>query len=422
MYPILLRNRLVRNYYSLFNIRLNVQLYRSFRIANASTSDQSRIVKPLNTQFLPELYPPSQKNRSDHQNNEFIHKTLFRSETSSLFNRLVQPYLKQRFSSTPPNLALIDGPRGIGKTTILAQTVAQAREKGFIVLFISNARLWTDGPGFFCPVADENFNPVHDGPSTVRYYDRPTQTRSVFKNLLEAHTDTLVDIPYSKELGSDITDKCDTLYDLISLGLSYLDNIDNNWRTNPMIAGQILHQTVLELSSCSTVPFALVIDNYHSFVGMTCMVNDRKRRLHANSVRAIAQLFGRDAIERVASKIKNGFVLLAAEDDPPLMEWRQSRVVGVADFPLGKHIFKDVSGRRWLRDFRSRIADPENTRSAYMPVSDCVPGELKAMCATFSYRGLRDDHSQSNSRLASDRLAVLAGGRGREMARIFATR
>lgn len=378
-------------------------------------------LEPLRTQLLPELYPPSKndEDRFDHT------KVLIRTETTILRNELITPYTKPLASTAQvalPNLVLLDGLNGVGKSTITAHTVAHARHNGFIVAYIPEAQFWTDGPGFFCPVLNQGLNIMDHGMDAVRYYDRPLQTGAIFTNLLELHANMLAKLPCTPSLATEDTAKCQTLHDLVLRGNTLSTQVESDWRINPSLAADVLHQLLLELSANKEVPFALVIDNYHSFVGMTCMVDDRKRRIHSNGIRTIAQFLGRDSIERFAANIQNGFVLLTSEEYPQVMECRRSRVLGGTEFPLGEHILKDPSGRAWLKGLRKRVADPDNHKAWYISVPDCIPGELKAMCATFSPRGLRRDSTQGENRGIADRLVALAGGRGAVMKKIFTTR
>lgn len=397
---------------------------RSLTINAASDGSSTAVVKPFKTDLLPEIFPPSKKSgqTSDSTASE---KTLFRIETTLLKANLIDPIIRS-LPSTSQNaskIAFIDGQLGVGKSVILSQTVAHARDKGFIVLYMPDAKAWTDGPGFFSPAVKQDMDLIEDGISSVRYYNRPMQTHSTLKNLKLAHEDALAQISCDPKLASDSTAHCSTLLDLVSFGISQLDDIDSNWRAIPCLATEVLSQTIHQLCASRDTPFAIVIDDYHYMIGMTCMVSDRKRRLHSNSIRTIAQLLGRDSIENLASQNNSGFILLASESKPPFSNWKRSRVVGVSDFPLGKHVIEDPSGREWLRGFKTRVSDPENANSFYIRVSDCAPGELKAMCATFSAKGLRKEQvSNVANRLEADRLAILAGGRGKEMSRIFATR
>lgn len=377
-------------------------------------------IEPWKLEYLPELQNSASKDapKSD------VSKTLIRTETAILRNRLIAPFTKPSTASpeSTPNLVFLDGLEGVGKSTLTAQAVVHARSKGFIVIYIPDARLWTDGPGFFCPVITEGLDIVKDGMQAVRYYDRPFQTAAIFSTLLQSHADLLAKISCTPSLCTETTAQCETLLELVQKGEAIIKQIDNNWKVNPALATEVLHQVIHELSANKDIPFALVIDNYHCLIGMTCMMDDRRRRLHANAIRSIAQLFGRDAIEQLASSIQNGFVLLSAQEKPPFMEWRRSRVVSGTDFPLDERILRDASGRIWLRGFRERVADELNSNAWHISLPDCLPGELKAMCATFALRGLKRETAHGEDRGVADRLVALAGGRGTVMKRIFDSR
>lgn len=418
-------NRVRFVYGTLKNAYNSIRCFKSDTARSTNRSDQPGVLRSFKLQVLPELYPTVRQKSAKESSDEARVKTLIRDETLLIRNTLINPCINRASSSnssSPTKLALIDGPRGVGKSTLLSQTVAYARERGFIVLFIPDTRTWTDGPGFFCPNIKSGSDPILDGPSAVCHFNRPKQMQYIFNNLLHAHGETLAQMPCSMDYTPNTTTRCQSLKDLALLGKECIDTIDNNWQTMPTMAADVLHQLVLELSNSPDAPFALVIDDYHFLIGLTCMVNDRKRRLHANSIRAIAQLFGRSAIEEFALKIRNGFVALATEDNPCVMKWRRSRVIGVSDFPLSEDILDDPNGRVWLKRFRMRAADPSDTRTLHISVPEFIPGQLKAICATFASKGLGGDHTNPEQRLTSDRLVALAGGRGSEMARIFSVR
>lgn len=408
--------------------RVHEDIRRAFVTPAAVKSHRVGTVEGLETKFLPEIDRPDTSKKSLSAKSKKYEipdtvKTLIRSETIALHEQVIRLHVNHSKSDeVVPKLVLLDGLKGVGKSTILNQTVASARASGFVVLFIPNARHWTDGPGFFCPKVIDEMDPVKHGISAIRYYDRPMQIRQAFTDLLHAHGDTLQDIPCTPTLATGSTKSCVTVHDLVTHGRNLIDDIDNNWYDNPSFAADAFHQTILELSTNPDVPFAIVIDDYHTLIGLTCMENEQRRRLHSNCIRTIAEFLGRSAIEQTADRMKRGFVLIGAEENPPFMQWRYSRVLETSDYMLSNSTRRDPSGKVWFEGLRLRVAHADNLGAMHIRVSDCIPGELKAMCATFAPRGLGRDAGKPDKKGMTDRLVMLSGGRGNMMRAIFDTR
>lgn len=402
---------------------------RGFVTPAAVQSDRAGTVEALKTGLLPEIYTRQDDRKSERSGKKeksevpATVKTLIRSETLVLNEQVIRPLVK---SSTPdsviPKLILVDGLKGVGKSTILNQATAFARDSGFIVMYISNARHWTDGPGFFCPKITDGMDLVQHGISAVRYYDRPMQIHQIFSNLLHVHADKLQEIPCTSALATKSTESLATVHDLVTYGLNLINEMDRNWHDKPSLAADAFHQLILELSTNPDVPFAIIIDDYHTLIGLTCMENERHRRLHSNSIRTIAEFLGRSAIEQTAERMNRGFVMIGAEENPPFMTWRRSRVLETSDYVLSDAIRFDPSGREWFEGLRLRAAHTNNPDAMHVRVSDCASGELKAMCATFAPRGLGRDAGQPENKGLSDRLVMLSGGRGNVMRAIFDSR
>lgn len=426
----------IRGYMRLFDSpyrfvwpRICHSVRRAFVTPAVVESSRAGTVEVLETELLPEIYSPSTEKisplsakprKSDVP--ETV-KTLIRSETIALNEQVIRRHARLPASGKGvPKLVLLDGLKGVGKSTILQQAVASARSSDFVVMYIPNARHWTDGPGFFCPKVTGEMDPVKHGISAIRYYDRPMQIHQIFTNLLNAHADTLHEIPCTPKLATKSTESCDTLHDLVTHGRNLIDEIDSNWYENPSLAADAFHQTILELSTNPDVPFAIVVDDYHTLIGLTCMEDERRRRLHSNCIRTIAEFFGRSAIERTADRMNRGFVLIGAEANPPFMSWRSSRVLGTSDYVLNDSIRRDPSGSVWFEGLRLRAAHADKLDAMHIRVSECIPGELKAMCATFAPRGLGRDAGQPDKKGMSDRLVMLSGGRGNVMRAIFDSR
>lgn len=414
---------------ALLRSKFNAGFRRPLATPVSMESSRAGTIEVLQTKYVPEIYPPDESansnNPSEPDQPKLFQsaKTLIRSETAILDERIIKPLAR---SSKPPNVypkfILVDGLKGVGKSTLLTQVVASTRANGFVTIYIPDARHWTDGPGFFCPTVTEGMDLVEHGVSAIRYYDRPVQIGRIFADLLQAHADILKDIPCTHEMSTESTKHCATIHDLVTHGLQMIERIDVNWHENPSIAADALHRVIRELSKTPDIPFSLVIDNYHTLIGLTCMVDERNRRLHANCIRTVAEYLGRSAIENSANQINRGFILVAAEQEPPFMPWRRSRVLGTSDYPLSDDIRREPSGRLWFEGLRSRVAHPDNLEAMHVRLPDFLPGELKAVCATFAPRGLGREMTQSEKRGLSDRLVMLSGGRGNVMQTIFNTR
>lgn len=402
------------------------------RQPHSSRSQKAGFLEQLPKIHLPEAFGestvPRERIRNSREADPDCKKTLVRSTTVLLREQVVSRYLRKGDddgdeSGEAPNLVLLDGVKGVGKTSIVEQTAAFARLKGFIVLYIPNPATWTNGSGFFSAAAVDDKDPVMDGLSAVRYYDRPHQTHKVFKALLQVHNDDLAKLECHVEFATKLTENCASLLDLVELGDRLLDDLDSNWRQTPSNAGEIFHQLIRELCACDDKPVAIIIDNYDNFPGLTCMTNERKERLHSNSIRAVAEHFGRDAIEKTAEDMTNGFVLLATDPYHAFESWRKSRLRSGLDFPLSKEILADPSGKQWIANFKERVRSPDAQRKLYIAVPELSVNELKALSSTFVQGGLRkliDDDPDPEAEKA--RLLALAGGRGDLMRRIAISR
>lgn len=363
-------------------------------------------MKSVETSVLPEVYPRSAGPHPPQ-------KSLIRSCTLTLRNAIdarLDPS-----SPSQPSLFIVDGPKGVGKTSLIHQAVSHARLQGVIVLYLPSARVWTHGGGFFTAVDVEGMDPLLDGVEAVRYYDRPEAMESVFNAMVNAHGNALRDIKCDRAMDTEMTEGCVDLLRLAEKGTKYLKGLDSDWKRSCKGAGDVFERLVRELCS-SDREVMVVIDDYQWLTGLTCMMNEKRERLHANCIRAVANFFGRDAIERLAGEMNKGFVVLATEQNFKYEEWRRSRVRGVQDYPLSEDILNDVSGRIWLRGLTERVKG----EGGLLSVPQFSPQELKAISSTFVKGGIRKIAEGAGGE--SDRLVVLAGGRGDLMRRITMSR
>lgn len=429
----LLRTRLLSAAQEHKSLPLLSATFRRSATTTSKEKESSRtgFLEQMRRDLLPELSKPSPHTshlrrppRLDDREEEFK-RMLVRPQTTLLRDVVISPYATEPTSpavSLPPQLVILDGVKGVGKSSVLEQTAAFARLKGYIVLYIPDPEAWTHGSGFFAAAPVAEMDPVKDGLPAVRFYDRPAQMHNVFKAMLEKHRDALGEVECRREFETEGTAKCDTLLDLVELGDQLLRDVDTNWSNTPALAGDVFNRLVKELCACESKPVAIVIDNFERFVGLTCMENERSERLHANSIRAVAEHFGRDAIERTATNLRNGFVLLATDPMHPFESWRRSRVRSGVEYPLSEQTLRDPSGRLWLDDLKSRIKGRKVDRQLLVGVPELTPAELKTLCATFVTGGLKrlvDDHNPAPEQ---ERLIALAGGRADLMRKIAISR
>jgi hypothetical protein len=234
-----------------------------------------------------------------------------------------------------------------------------ARAAGAVAMYVPSAREWTHGAGFFSAVPADAKDPVLDGPAAVRWYDRPTQTLACLAGLLEAHGDALAAVPCAVESEARAEAGAKTVRDLVEFGVAALRDVDADWRTNPRRGGDALDAVVRELCAQTALPFMLAIDDYGSLLGMADLVSGDARCVHAGGIRAVAQLFGRDALPRTVAALQNGVVMLALSSSHGAPRRRPSRVQGTVDFPVTEGVRRDPTGAKWLahaREMGARLA------------------------------------------------------------------
>lgn len=72
----------------------------------------------------------------------------------------------------------------------------------------------------------------------------------------------------------------------MSKELDLLTKVVNTWDKNPPQATATLYKVLMKHAANPEMPFALFIDDYHTLIGITCMQDDRKRRLQSLSIRS----------------------------------------------------------------------------------------------------------------------------------------
>jgi hypothetical protein len=303
-----------------------------------------------------------------------------RSIDTVVEDQVIDPLL----SSAPTDasarrLVLLDGERGVGKSAVLLRAVESARSRGVVTLYIPSARSWTHGDGFFAATTAEGKDPIVDGPDCIQYYDRPSQTLHALEGLFQSHGDALGDVPSSKHtpLLAD-QENLETLRDVALFGISALKSVDADWRLNPRQGADAFSRLILELSAQTIVPFLLAIDDYDACLGLTSLVSGNARCLHADSIRAVGEHFGRRAIGRTAQNMLRGMALVAVSRSHGRMKWRPSRVRGTIDYPVTEGIRNDPCGSKWLNHLRLHASEAQSDvkeLSAPSGATECVPAD-----------------------------------------------
>lgn len=311
---------------------------------------------PLRAEAVPEGWPTGPGAR------------FARQPAPSLIPRAMDAALDAALAAPAAPVTVLDGPRGVGKSAALLRVVVAARDAGGVAVYVPSARRWTHGPGFFSAAAVDGREPAVDGVAAVRWYDRPRQTLELLDGLLAAHGDALGGMRCSLETPAREDAAARTVRDLVEHGVAVLRDVDADWRVNPARGGDALDAVLRELAAQDAVPFTLAIDEYGSFAGLADLVSSARRRLHACSIRAVADLFGRDALPRMARSLRNGHVVVALDRSHGAETCRASRIDGTLERPVPDGVRRDPSGRAWLAAARE-MAD---RRAAGVPDADLL--------------------------------------------------
>lgn len=324
------------------------------------TSDASLVPRTIDAQIFRDIVSPLACEAGDH-------------ERANL--------LKQR------NVVVIDGDQGVGKSAVLLRAVEQARRSGTIALYIPSAREWTHGDGFFAATTVEDSDEAVPDPDNIAFYDRPSQTLPVLTGLIQAHEELLRDVACDAEAVSEMSDigACQTAYDVVSRGIELLQDLDADWRQRPRQGCTALSATVRLLCRQTAFPFLIAIDQWNALAGLTSLVSTRRRCVHANAIRAVAEHFGRNAIGPTSASMHRGAVLLALSHSHGEHSWRPSRIRGTADYPITDDLRSDASGKEWmkyLQEFAGRtvedLARPSDDPYEILPEWQLNPAAVSA--------------------------------------------
>jgi hypothetical protein len=340
----------------------------------------SKFVVQLSPGTVPEGWPRGPRSRFE----DLPAPTLIRRGVDTVVeSQVLDPLLS--WTAKDQNvrrLVLLDGERGVGKSTVLLRAVESARTRGIVTLYIPSARAWTHGSGFFAATTMNGEDQIAGGPDCIRYYDRPSQTLCALEGLLQSHGDALANIASSNNT-SLLADRAglNTLLDVVQFGISSLQDVDADWRVNPKLGADAFSRLMLELSTQTEVPFLLAIDDYDAFLGMTSMVSGNRRCLHADSIRAVGQHFGRRAIGTTAGSMLRGMTLVALNRSHGRMKWRPSRVLGTIDFPVTDDIRKDPCGSTWLANLRTHSEEAQDESKEVRTLS----GQVETLIADWKF-------------------------------------
>lgn len=316
--------------------------------------------KQIPSKAVPEGWPRGMSRRQQHVDSSSL---LIRDVDQLVESTVITPLLESSASdakvgsvmedagsSQKKKLFVLTGKRGVGKSSSMLQAVVTAREKGILTMYMPSARVWTHGDGFFAASAVEGLSPVVDGPSAIRFYDRPGQTKVLLQSFLAAHGKTLGSIPLRVESEFRANNpSLKTVQDVVRRGVEALDDIDSDWRSNPQLGGDSLSHLMKELAVQSEVPVLIAIDEYEAFLGLSSLVSKDKRCPHANCIRVVSENFGRGAIANTAASLTRGAVLVSLSKSHGITDWRPSRVRGTADYPVTDDVRKDPRGLLWLK-------------------------------------------------------------------------
>ncbi|GAB2214675.1 hypothetical protein Droror1_Dr00019035 [Drosera rotundifolia] len=152
---------------------------------------------------------------------------------------------------------VLDGPRSCGKSITLAMLVHWARDQGWLVFYVPNARSWTHG-GFF-----------YRNPQTG-LWDTPVQAENILKDFLNFNKGLLQQLPcqmydpiplgegpgvgFLKGVESMAIPEHSTLYDLVVAGVD---------RTHAAVG--VVVRLREELSMVKDVPVLIAVDQYNNW-------------------------------------------------------------------------------------------------------------------------------------------------------------
>lgn len=290
-----------------------------------------------------------------------------------------------------PDLVLLSGEKGRGKSTSLRAAVSAARQAGAVVLYIPKASAWTQGGGFFASARGEEEGGPKDDDKPIRWYDRPFQTSDALQSLLDAHAPQLESVPCDSP-------GWDNAREAAEEGIRLVKSIDDDWRKNPRRAGFAFTAVIESLASHEDTRFVVAIDEYETLAGLSILGNERGRYVHSDGVAPVGRHFGRRSIEKFAESIRNGVVLLTQAGNANGRRVRPSRVLETEDFKITDEMRKDPNGVLWLKHLW------ESNGEAVIHYDDFGVKEMQKLLDLQNLGAMEYWHK--------NRLLVLAGGRG----------
>lgn len=296
-----------------------------------------------------------------------------------------------------PQLVLLSGSRGSGKSTSLRSAITTARKSGCVVMYIPRASVWTHGDGFFAAARGME-DTVKKDELPIRWYDRPFQISQTLTALLKSHASDMEAVSCGEH---------GTVREAAEEAVRVVENVDDDWRTMPRKAGNLFSAVVESLASDENMRFVVAIDEYECFAGLSSLGNGRGRWIHSSGISSVGRHFGRDAIQTFANSIRNGAVVLAQSGYCNGMRIRPSRVLGTEDFEVSEQIRRDPNGTKWLEEMWTT----EEKGKGIVQFDMFTMKEMEAIMEIEAINTTGTAAAVVNSELR-ERVALLAGGRG----------
>mmetsp|Transcript_17599 Transcript_17599/g.34615 ORF Transcript_17599/g.34615 Transcript_17599/m.34615 type:complete len:499 (+) Transcript_17599:160-1656(+) len=153
---------------------------------------------------------------------------------------------------------LLMGERGMGKSISLQLAVMWARARGWIVMYVPDAREYVTekgaiqyGTGTAAPLAQSKLRP--------KLLTQPLGAQAALKNIKAAHGEQLKGLKQKRKYPAKLYDADDSLMGIIERGL----------KTAPF-AGDALLDLRLELGLVTEVPVMIAVDQINAFSWPTC--------------------------------------------------------------------------------------------------------------------------------------------------------
>ncbi|GAQ80466.1 hypothetical protein KFL_000540410 [Klebsormidium nitens] len=204
---------------------------------------------------------------------------------------------------------VLKGPKGSGKSSLLALLVHQCRSAGWLALYVPSGTSWISG-WFYGKDEKSGF------------FDTPVQAEKALKALLAAHGDLLESLPIRVPLSAigpvfGGTASVDLDTEELATGTpeegSLKSLVEKGLENEGERAGEMLARLRVELTRVTEVPVLIAIDEYNSWFGTSAYgdvneENTKTRRIDAGEMRLVHAFGHLDG----DLGLKNGVVVAAA--------------------------------------------------------------------------------------------------------------